>query len=208
MKKVNQLEQIKSHLFTYGSITSLEAFQKYFCTRLAARILELRNKGYNIESQWQTKPDKRWVSYVLHTGSQQKNVLMIHFLWFLVIVLAIVSQNYIIEKLKRYPNKLLWFLLRVVVAIGFLCWYMSQGYMWYWTILFMVSSFWWPFNTFLNILRKKSPDYYSAKNSLVDRLLLKIFRYEELIFFFSFILMLIGVGIMYFYGQRPFNNIP
>lgn len=41
---------ILEHLKTYGSLTSMEAFEKYGATRLAARIHEFRKLGYDIET--------------------------------------------------------------------------------------------------------------------------------------------------------------
>lgn len=41
---MNQDELIKKHLKEHGSITSLEAFELYGCTRLSARIWNLRHK--------------------------------------------------------------------------------------------------------------------------------------------------------------------
>ena len=42
--------RILEHLQTYGTITSMEAFERYGITRLAARISELREKGYDIRT--------------------------------------------------------------------------------------------------------------------------------------------------------------
>ena len=50
-KKVSQHDIIIRHLAKYGSITQLEALAKYSIMRLAARITELKNKGYNISSE-------------------------------------------------------------------------------------------------------------------------------------------------------------
>jgi hypothetical protein len=46
-----QLDQIKAHLVTGRSITALEALGLYGVFRLAARIKELRNKGWEIETE-------------------------------------------------------------------------------------------------------------------------------------------------------------
>ena len=46
MKKI-----ILEHLQTYGSITSLEAIEKYKCTRLSHYILLLRKDGYKIDNE-------------------------------------------------------------------------------------------------------------------------------------------------------------
>lgn len=42
--------RILKHLENYGSITSFEAFELYGITRLAARVKELREKGYDINT--------------------------------------------------------------------------------------------------------------------------------------------------------------
>ena len=44
-------EIILNHLIYYGSITSLEAIEKYKCTRLSQYILLLRKEGYNIRNE-------------------------------------------------------------------------------------------------------------------------------------------------------------
>lgn len=44
-------ERILQHLEEHGSITSWEAIQIYGCTRLSHYIYELRNDGYDIESE-------------------------------------------------------------------------------------------------------------------------------------------------------------
>ena len=46
MKKI-----ILGHLLEHGSITSLEAIEKYKCTRLSQYILLLRKEGYNIKNE-------------------------------------------------------------------------------------------------------------------------------------------------------------
>lgn len=42
--------RILEHFKKYGTLTSMEAFQTYGITRLAARISELREKGYDIRT--------------------------------------------------------------------------------------------------------------------------------------------------------------
>lgn len=46
MKKI-----ILGHLQAHGSITSLEAIEKYKCTRLSQYILLLRKDGYKIRNE-------------------------------------------------------------------------------------------------------------------------------------------------------------
>ena len=50
MAKRTQTGDVLAHLIKYGSITTIEAFQKYGCTRLPARIFDYRAMGYDIES--------------------------------------------------------------------------------------------------------------------------------------------------------------
>ena len=47
-KRMKQNELIKKHLKEKGTITSMEAFELYGCTRLSARIFNLRQEGMNI----------------------------------------------------------------------------------------------------------------------------------------------------------------
>lgn len=48
---MTQCEQILHHMQTLGSITSLEAVQKYGIMRLASRITDLRRRGIAITRQ-------------------------------------------------------------------------------------------------------------------------------------------------------------
>lgn len=49
-KKLNKTEKVLEHLKTYGSITSLEAIEKFGATRLSAIIFNLRKRGYDIST--------------------------------------------------------------------------------------------------------------------------------------------------------------
>lgn len=51
MDKQTQTGDVLAHLIEHGSITSLEAFKKYGCTRLSARIYNYRKMGYEIETK-------------------------------------------------------------------------------------------------------------------------------------------------------------
>lgn len=44
----NQTSEILEHLKKDGTITTLEAIKLYGCTRLSARIYDLRERGYKI----------------------------------------------------------------------------------------------------------------------------------------------------------------
>ncbi len=46
--KLTQCDKIIRHLRKYGSISSLEAITEYGILRLASRINDLRNRGFNI----------------------------------------------------------------------------------------------------------------------------------------------------------------
>lgn len=50
-KEKSQLKDVLQYLQTNGSITSMEAFNKFRITRLAACIHILRRYGYNIETE-------------------------------------------------------------------------------------------------------------------------------------------------------------
>lgn len=47
---MTQKEMVLRHMKEMGSISSFEAFAEYGITRLAARIHDLREDGYNIKS--------------------------------------------------------------------------------------------------------------------------------------------------------------
>lgn len=52
--KTTQCDRILRHLKDYGVITSREAFNEYGIMRLAARINDLRRRGYLIGRRMQT----------------------------------------------------------------------------------------------------------------------------------------------------------
>lgn len=58
MKKRSQTRDVLAHLIEHGSITSIEAIQKYGCTRLSARIFDYRAMGYEIESDSMTTKNR------------------------------------------------------------------------------------------------------------------------------------------------------
>lgn len=49
--KTTQCERILRHLKDFGPISSLEAVSEYGIMRLAARISDLKKKGYDISSE-------------------------------------------------------------------------------------------------------------------------------------------------------------
>lgn len=58
---LTQSDQILMHL-KHGPITPLEALHRYGCFRLAARILELREQGHNINVQRIELPNGKTVA--------------------------------------------------------------------------------------------------------------------------------------------------
>ena len=48
---MTQNEMILKYIHDYGSITPLEALKEFGCMRLASRINDLKNQGYNIVSE-------------------------------------------------------------------------------------------------------------------------------------------------------------
>lgn len=49
-KKLSQYDKVLQWLKKYGTITQLEAFEKFACFRLSAIIYLLRKEGYDIET--------------------------------------------------------------------------------------------------------------------------------------------------------------
>ena len=52
MKTLTQKDRIIRHLNDKGSITALDAMKDYGIMRLASRISELKDEGYNIRSEF------------------------------------------------------------------------------------------------------------------------------------------------------------
>ena len=47
-EKLNQMTAVKQHLIKKKTITSMQAFELYGCTRLSAKIFDLRRQGWDI----------------------------------------------------------------------------------------------------------------------------------------------------------------
>ena len=56
--KVSQVKLIAEHLIKYGSISSIEAIELFGCTRLSARISDLRKEGWSITSDMATAKNR------------------------------------------------------------------------------------------------------------------------------------------------------
>ena len=57
MKKQTQNAKVLKRLATHGCITSMDAIYRYSITRLAARINNLREAGWDIKTQMDSKTD-------------------------------------------------------------------------------------------------------------------------------------------------------
>lgn len=56
---MTQAEKIERHMNDFGSITSMDAFNDYGCTRLSARIWDLEHKkGLNISRKTETAKNR------------------------------------------------------------------------------------------------------------------------------------------------------
>lgn len=62
---MSQKQNILSHMKTYGTITPLEALQKYGCFRLGARIADLKEDGLIIKTEMVKENGKRYARYSL-----------------------------------------------------------------------------------------------------------------------------------------------
>jgi hypothetical protein len=62
---MTQTDAIRSHLITRRVITPLDALNEYGCFRLAARIVELRREGLDIETVIEKRNGKRYARYIL-----------------------------------------------------------------------------------------------------------------------------------------------
>lgn len=58
----SQAGLILRHLQSGGTLTALDALDLFGCNRLAARVADLRNKGYNVKSRWLTLANGKRVS--------------------------------------------------------------------------------------------------------------------------------------------------
>ena len=59
---MTQTQKILQHLRDHGSITSMEAYERFGCTRLSARIKDLRDEGHSIASDWETAKNRDGVT--------------------------------------------------------------------------------------------------------------------------------------------------
>lgn len=62
MARKSQKEMILEYMESGNSITQIEATERFGCTRLASRINELRNEGYDIRSKTKTSKNRYGVT--------------------------------------------------------------------------------------------------------------------------------------------------
>ena len=64
----SQKKKILKYLLQYGSITTMKAYEKFGCTRLASRIFDLKQLGIGIETEivYKKKPDGEYVHYGIY----------------------------------------------------------------------------------------------------------------------------------------------
>ena len=65
---MSQNDQILNHLKSGKKLTAIHALQFYGCARLAARILNLREKGHDIKTTIVHKGKKHWAVYSMEAG--------------------------------------------------------------------------------------------------------------------------------------------
>lgn len=71
---MSQCKRVLQHLQIHGSISQLEAAQKYGIMRLGARIYDLRKKGYSIDSSRETGRNRygESISYARYSLSRKE----------------------------------------------------------------------------------------------------------------------------------------
>jgi hypothetical protein len=62
----SQTDRILDHLCTGGTLTTKDAWKRFGCARLAARILDLKRMGYLIEAERIKVGKKSVARYKLH----------------------------------------------------------------------------------------------------------------------------------------------
>lgn len=62
---MTQKLEVLIHLQQHGDITPIDALKEFGCFRLSARIFELREEGYQIDTFYETVGKKTFARYVL-----------------------------------------------------------------------------------------------------------------------------------------------
>lgn len=79
---MNKTTAVLKHLRDNGSITSMDAIERYGATRLSAIIFNLRRRGYDIETVTMAMTDRyghavNYAKYVLHEKEDSQETLQI-----------------------------------------------------------------------------------------------------------------------------------
>lgn len=69
MNTKSQRDEILDHLLLGKPITPLEALEQFGCFRLGARVLELRQDGYDIRTEMIQHNGKHYASYRLEKAN-------------------------------------------------------------------------------------------------------------------------------------------
>lgn len=74
---MNQTELILKYLEDYGSITTFDSFTELGITRLASRINDLKNQGYDFDEEWISKENRygKKISFKKYILSQKSPML-------------------------------------------------------------------------------------------------------------------------------------
>lgn len=70
-REESQLTRIKNHLAKGYGISPLYALNKFGCSRLAARIFDLRSQGISIKTQMLQYDNKTFARYLLQIPAPQ-----------------------------------------------------------------------------------------------------------------------------------------
>lgn len=71
-----QTQRILAYMLGGGRITSLEALNQFQCFRLASRISDIRNLGYEVQSQFiSTSTAKKVKQYWIATSTQNNTTV-------------------------------------------------------------------------------------------------------------------------------------
>lgn len=118
-------------------------------------------------------------------------------IWILFIIVdAFIHRNEI--EFKKHPIKYgVRTIPRVLVALTL---FVSEDALWHRTVLFMFFSFWFLFDTTLNILRKL-PVSYAGKRAWTDRLIAWTKIPRGVLWYVRGMIALFFTGMLYFYPQ-------
>lgn len=131
--------------------------------------------------------------------------------WLLLIAIEITRNWFIIEVKHEGPNHLLGSLYRAAIGIMWFIVFFKLGFLWYWLIPFQLFSFWFLFDTFLNIARGKPIAYLddpkdAVEDSIIDTISQKLFH-VEVIFYLKLILFIGATSIIIAYGTMTWNEV-